>query len=241
MGLARYITYIIRHYNRPDPEVRNPADSADSFGMKCLSAALLLSVLSASCAAPRSSAPKPDGDLPPEQAATPSKLNGVTVTVAPYDQVHVNWKQRLDQPYVYVEYRGDYRKIGSAIRTLQERVDTAGIVPLGELFCLYYDDPGWTDTAELRARACLPVNDRAGEGFDLGYDVLPSETVVYAVVAGPPGVVPRTYPQLFEYISRRNWEREMPIREVYLNVGESTNPSGLLTEVQVPWTYANAP
>lgn len=160
----------------------------------------------------------------------------VAVSAAPYDTVHVNWKHRLDQPYVFVEHTGDYRKVGDAVREVARLVAAGGVEPTGALFCLYYDDPGAKPLEMLRARACVPVRARSAEGAGLAYDVLPSTTVAYAVVAGPAWDVPRSYPALFEYLERHGWREDGPVREIYLNVDSIEDPAGLLTEVQVPWT-----
>lgn len=195
-------------------------------------AAALLATAACQAAAPEL-APHPATSQP---GALPTDVNGVLVTKAPYDQVHINWKHRLDEAYVFVEHRGDYRQVGPAMSRLIDRVREAGIVPRGPLFALFYDDPGEVPTEHLRARICCPVDVQVGEGYGLGFDVLPSTTVVYAVAGGYVGQVPRTYPRLFEYMGARNWSRNGPIREVYLNLDGLPDPSALLTEVQVPWT-----
>jgi hypothetical protein len=109
----------------------------------------------------------------------------VPLTEPPYAQVHANWKQRLDQPYVYVDWVGSYARIGSALAQADRAVRDQGLEPSGPPFALYYDDPGQVAAELLRARACFPVNAAVAPRDELRYDVLESTTVVYAFVAGP--------------------------------------------------------
>ena len=168
-------------------------------------------------------------------APLPATLAGVPVTQPPYQNVAVNWKHRLDQPYVFLEHAGDYRMIGQSISRMLGIAEGIGLRSSGPLFCLYYDDPGATAVQQLRARVCLPVDQTPAPGLGLGYDVLPSTTVVYSVVAGPSWEVPRVYPSLYDYLAERGWAESGPLRETYLNLTEAPSPQGLLTEVQIPW------
>src|SRR5262245_41920844 len=70
-------------------------------------------------------------------------------------RIEANWKERLAQPYVYVEHAGDYRRLGDAMRSLFARAEEAGIEHAGPPFALFFDDPGSVPTEVLRARACL--------------------------------------------------------------------------------------
>lgn len=192
-----------------------------------------LALVLPACQLPQEPPPEPPTDH--ESLAPPEVLAGVPVTRAPYDVVHVNWKHRLDQPYVYLEHEGDYRFVGESIRALLKRVEAGGVHVSGPLFCLYYDDPGLVPVESLRARVCLPVEAPPTTDPGLANDLLPSTTVAYAVVAGATWDVPRAYPGLFEYVSARGWSVDGPVREVYLNLPSVRDPASLLTEVQVPW------
>ncbi len=158
---------------------------------------------------------------------------------APFRDVQVDWKQRLDQPYVFVEARGSYTNVGRSLERVFALAAAAGIEPTGAPFALYYDDPGKVAIDSLRLRACLPVAGALETKDDLGYGVLESTTVAYAFVAGPYPEVPRSYPALFAYLARMDWVENGPIREIYLvNPGEVKDFSELVTEVQVPATAA---
>ena len=163
----------------------------------------------------------------------------ITVTRAPYTEVHANWKQRLDQPYVYFEHVGDYRLAGKRFPELHEAMQSQGIRASGPPFLLFYDDPAQVAIDELRARICLPVASAVNASGDVRYGVLPSTTVVYAVVEGPYPDVPQAYPGLYEYLAKMHWVENGPIREIYLVLpGEAEGFERLLCEVQIPATQA---
>ncbi len=162
------------------------------------------------------------------------------VTRAPFDEIHVEWKERLDQAYVYREYQGDYRQVHSALRSLINAARARKLKRSGPAFVLYYDDPGEVPVAELRARVCLTVEPGAAAIGDWKADRLPMATVVYAVVAGPLHNLPRVYPSLFAYLGKFGWVENGPIREVYLiEPGSVSNDEWLMSEVQVPWRAGN--
>src|SRR5262245_13949809 len=142
--------------------------------MKLLLAALSL----CACAAPRT---LDDAvHAAPETSAQPIQVPG-----AKADQVvEANWKERLAQPYVYLEHHGDYRRLGDAMRALFQQAQELGIASTGAPFALFYDDPGQVSVEALRARACLPVADRPARLSGLEYDVLPRSMVAYARVPG---------------------------------------------------------
>lgn len=171
----------------------------------------------------------------------PSYSADVPVSRAPFDEVAINWKHRLDQAYVYIEHRGDYRAIGAAFGGLLEALDAQQIAPTGPMFALYYDDPAQTPIAELRARACMPVSAGTSARGSLRFDVLPSTTVVYAVAAGAYSEVPRCYPALLAYLEERGWQLAGPIREVYVNPEVALDGGELMTEVQLPWRGSDEP
>lgn len=196
--------------------------------MRLLAAGLLLAPLA--CAAPRtddSGAPTADvgADLP--------------IARAPYENIEANWKHRLDQPYVYVELRGSYTRIGAGLGELVREMQAQGVEPNGPPFALYYDDPAKVPAEELRARACFPVAAALAPEEPLHYEVLPQETVVYGFVAGPYPEVPRAYPGLFAFLAKMRWRESGPIREIYLvNPADVTSFDQLVTEVQIPATSA---
>lgn len=153
------------------------------------------------------------------------------------DTIEAKWKERIEQPYVYLEHLGDYRDLGSAMRNLFAEASELSLEPDGAPFALFYDDPGRTPAAELRARVCLPVADRPSSSGSLRFDLLPRAMVVYARVRGAYPEVAQSYPALFRYLSGLGWRPGGPVREVYLvNPADVAQYEDLLTEVQIPWT-----
>lgn len=162
------------------------------------------------------------------------------VAEPPYLEVRSNWKERLEQPYAYVELRGTYTRTARALQDLLAAVRAAGLEPQGAPFALFYDDPGTTSVDELISRACVPIADPGSTESlpsDAGcaVDVLPGATVVYAFVGGPYGDVPRAYPAVLDFAKRLGWKECGPIREIYLvPPGAVTDWSQLVCEVQIP-------
>lgn len=183
---------------------------------------------------------------PPTSGAAPRTASvelhaDLAISRAPFHTVSVNWKQRLDQPYVYIEAKGSYTGIG----VLLERVDLVmraqGVSPAGPPFGLFFDDPGKKSARDLRMRACFPVLGSPQLSKPLSYSVLGSTTVVYAFIGGPYPEVPRAYPGMFDFMRKLNWVEDGPIRETYLVnpavIGEDFER--LVCEVQIP--AASAP
>ncbi|MFT7668332.1 MAG: effector-binding domain-containing protein [Planctomycetota bacterium] len=162
------------------------------------------------------------------------------VNSAPFQNMNVNWKQRIDQPYVYVDFVGSYTETGRLLPSVHRSMVEQGLKPAGPPFGLFYDDPGKTPMEQLRSRACVPVDERVQTSGSLRFDILPSTTVTYAYVAGAYPEVPRSLPGLFDYMAKSGWVENGPIRETYLIAPDSvTNFDELITEVQIPVTYAN--
>jgi AraC family transcriptional regulator len=157
------------------------------------------------------------------------------VSLPPFRDVNANWKQRIDQAYVYVEYTGPYFETGRLLPSVHQALKDAKITPSGPPFALFYDDPGKVPAERLRSRACVPVDGMPKHMGPLMYDVLPSQTVAYAVIGGPYPEVPRSYPGLYAYMNKMGWVEDGPVREIYLVPPSSvTDYSQLMTEVQIP-------
>ena len=188
-----------------------------------------------SCSAPRTLDGVVRGRVPTGPEPLPVARSASTGTI------DANWKERLAQPYLYVEHVGDYRRMGDAMRRLFASAQEAGLEPSGAPFALFFDDPSLVPARELRARACIPVADRpSATPRGLEYDELPRCMVVYARVPGAYPEVARTYPALFAYLRELGWRQGGPVREVYLvNPVEARSYDELLTEVQIPWVAAN--
>jgi len=209
----------------------NRAGKVDPSSMnERLSAALGFAALChlAGCATPR---PLPSGLQGAPREASVRTLDSARTPI------EANWKERLAQPYVYVERLGDYRQLGESMRALLAEADELGIEGHGAPFALFYDDPGQVPAAELRARVCLSVVERPARLERLRYDVLPRAMVVYAEVPGAYSELARSYATLFDYLAELGWKAGTPIREIYLvNPGAVSDFSELRAEVQIPWT-----
>lgn len=198
---------------------------------------LLATLLLGACAS--SPTPRPFRPSSPETEAEPALVQrGMKGDLADAERVEANWKERLAQPYVYVERVGDYRELGRAMQDLLRAASRKHWKPSGPPFALFYDDPGTTSVDALRGRACLPVEaDVESRPDEVGFDVLPRAMVVYARVAGAYPELPRVYPELFAYLRRLGWVAGGPIREVYLtDPAQVSDWSELVGEVQIPWT-----
>lgn len=158
----------------------------------------------------------------------------VEITDPPYADVHANWKERLEQPYVFREHRGSYTETGRLLPELHADAMRAGLTVTGPPFALFYDDPGRVAAGELRSRVCLPVVSESLP-HDMKLDVLPAATVAYAVVRGPYPDAPRAYPGILAYMQRFGWVEGGPIREVYLvSPASVATYDALLCEIQIP-------
>jgi effector-binding domain-containing protein len=170
-------------------------------------------------------------------APPPPPTLDVPLARPPFEQVVVQWKERLATRYAFREVRGDYRRSRAELEALLADARRSGLDPVGPGFCLFYDDPADVPTADLRARVCLPVHPEESRVGAWDLDVLPGRTVVYAVVEADHGAVPLAYPSLFRYLADRGWQEDGPVREIYLYqpVGDQGPTSVPWTEVQVPW------
>lgn len=163
----------------------------------------------------------------------------IPVSVAPFEDVAVNWKQRMARPYAFIEARGSYTGIGALLQEVSRLAAEQELPVDGPPFALYYDDPGSVPVSELRMRACLPLERPGNSREPLAESLLEDATVVYAFVGGPYPEVPRSYPALYRYMDELGWQEAGPIREVYMvNPATVADYAELVTEVQVPATSA---
>jgi len=166
------------------------------------------------------------------EPAQPSAPRARAVALGPTASVDANWKERLEQPYVFLEHVGDYRRLGETMALLEAQAEARGLPPDGPPFALFYDDPGLVDIDRLRARVCCPVVERPSGTDALQFDLLPRAMVVYARVEGAWTDVAEAYPALFAYLCELGWSQGGPVREVYL---ASPRGTGVVTEIQIPW------
>lgn len=164
-----------------------------------------------------------------------SYVPDLVVGVPPFESLEVNWKQRLDQNYVYLEHVGSYTTTGSRLPELFRQLEGQSLQASGPPFGLFYDDPGEVPADQLVSRICVPVTTATTPVGPLKLDVLASTTVVYAFAGGPYPEVPRAYPALFGYMGKMRWVESGPIREIYLVSPASVlDPAELVAEIQIP-------
>lgn len=171
------------------------------------------------------------------QAAWPGGVSfpDVAISHAPFENTEVNWKQRLAEPYIYLDHTGDYRLAGARIAELMGLAADQKAPVHGAPFILFYDDPGKLALDELQARICIAIDADFSSIQPLLLDNLPAQTVVYAAIGGPYDEVARGYGGIFKYMAGRGWKPGVPIRESYLVSPVGTPPADLVTEVQIPW------
>jgi effector-binding domain-containing protein len=205
----------------------------DEDGMKPFFPVALLMLLHPSCSS--TAAPgEPSAELMASEAAVEPVVESRELSVS-----DVAWKERLEQPYVYVEVLGDYRELGAPMRQLLERARLAGVGVSEPPFTLYFDDPARTPVDRLRARVCLPVRDGASGAPGLQADLLPRALVAYVEVQGAYPELPRVYPALFSFVQDHGWAPSGPLREIYLvDPGLVRDWRELAREVQLPWQPA---
>lgn len=199
-------------------------------------ATLALAAWPVSCQGPNSASPGPVRSSATADVATQVRARlELPVSEPPFTSVKANWKERLDQPYVFVELRGTYTLTARRIKDVLDALNAAHVEPAGPPFALFYDDPGTTPLDELRSRACVPVASETSVAAPFEYDVLPQATVAYAYVGGPYGEVPRAYPGIYAFVSKMNWVEAGPVREIYLvPPGSVDSWDQLVCEVQIP-------
>ena len=187
-----------------------------------LALATLAALVCASCAS--SAVGASEEPVHPDQLALEA---GVLLTSPPYRTVHVQWKERVAQPYVYFEHRGERASFGATMRSLLEFSVREHVSSVGSPFALYYPDGS--------ARACLPVAERPNSA-GLSFEVLPKAMVAYAVVAGAYPDAVRALPGLRAKMQTNGWEDRGPVRAIYLvNPAQAKNYAELATELQIPW------
>ncbi len=177
----------------------------------------------------------PDASGPSVSGPTFVPVRDLPVNHAPFGELESSWKQRLAQPYVYLDHTGSYRDTGALLPVLHREALAQGLTPSGPPFGLYYDNPAAVPVERLRSRACLPVATPVEPRPPLAGATLPSTTVIYAYIGGPYPEVAQAYPPLLGHLARMGWVLSGPVRETYLIAPDSVQDYGeLITEIQIP-------
>lgn len=150
--------------------------------------------------------------------------------------------QVIQQPpirIVMLRHTGSYDDVGAVFDQLWTWV-TANNVPVQKTIGIYYDNPDYVATAQLRSAACVEVPD----SFQFSNNtVLPLEDTQ---IAGGPYVTTRfvgpyeqlapIWSQLTRYVEH-DLRRQIslnPAYEVYVNDASDTPPDQLITDLYMP-------
>jgi DNA gyrase inhibitor GyrI len=131
----------------------------------------------------------------------------------------------------YLERKGAYSGIGEDMVKVKAWIDSKGIEQSGYPFCLFYDNPSETPTAQLRSEACIPV----AKVFD-SEGVYRFKEIAEAQVAetrhrGPPEEFAMTYGPFLEGLLNQGHKILGPAREYFMSVSEVRGPgSGFLIQ-----------
>ena len=160
----------------------------------------------------------------------------VTITAPPFEIVHVQWKEALDTPYVYLAEKGDYADAVRYVGTLMQHLESQGIRSSGPPFALYFDDPLEVPVEERRFQVAVPVEGMTAVTAPLGFSVLPTRNLLYSRVSGAYPDVDQAYPQMFQYMRDRSWVLDGPIRQILMiDPASVATFNELLSEVQMPF------
>lgn len=160
----------------------------------------------------------------------------VTITAAPFEIVHVQWKEALDTPYVYMSLQGDYADAVHYVATLMQHLESQGVRPNGPPFALYFDDPLEVAVENRQYQVAVPVDGVASVTAPLGFNVLPSRKLIYSRVSGSYPNADQAYPQMFQYMRERSWVLDGPIRQILLvDPASVATFNELISEVQMPF------
>lgn len=138
-----------------------------------------------------------------------------------------------------VRHTGPYEQIGSAFERLWEWVQ-AHDVPASRMIGLYYDNPDFIPTDELRSAACVEIPhsydvvNRSGTPIEVG--MISGGDYATTRYMGPyekMGAVWSEFTQHVEGTLKRALSDE-PAMEVYVNDPSDTPPDRLITDLYLP-------
>lgn len=131
----------------------------------------------------------------------------------------------------YTEKRGPYEEIGEAMRALKTWIDSKGIEQAGYPFCMFYDNPEETPTAELRSEACIPVAKQFEPEGEFKSRELEEAEVAETRHEGPPEDFGMTYGPFLEGLLNQGYNLVGPAREYYMTALDVRGPgSGFLIQ-----------
>ena len=122
--------------------------------------------------------------------------------------------------------------IGAGFGQLMQFMGTAGVMPVGAPFIVYWDiiDEETSGDIEL----CIPVGDGISGTEQIEVKTLPSETVAWTIHHGPYREIGPAYHTLEGWVSDHGHQITGPPREIYLNDPTQVTEDELLTRVEWP-------
>ena len=120
------------------------------------------------------------------------------------------------------------------MRLLMEWLDSRRMAPVGEPFCLFYDNPSATPEPELRSEACIPVRLLFPPDGLVRSKELPATLVAETAHAGPPEEFGKTYGPFLEGLLNQGYDLLGPARECYHAPADARGPgTGFLIQQPV--------
>lgn len=124
----------------------------------------------------------------------------------------------------FAPWVGPYSEVGEQMLKLREWLDSKGISPAGDPFCLFYDNPGETPPGELRSEACIPVAGELQQGGEFGTKVFEGTEVAETSHRGPPEEFGKTYGPFLEGLLKAGYDFAGPAREFFHGASEAKGP-----------------
>ena len=130
--------------------------------------------------------------------------------------------------------RGAYSGIGDTLASLSRWLESKGVEPAGDPFCLFYDNPGETPEDELRSEACVPVASPVQGTGEFRTKEFPAAKVAETSHPGPQQDFPWTYGPFLEGLLKLGFVIDGPAREYFRKASDVKGPgSGYLIQQPV--------
>jgi len=137
--------------------------------------------------------------------------------------------------YAYLECRGSYQQIPAKVNEFMGAFFKQGLMPAGNFFGLYLNDPGQVKEGELLWRLGFPVAAEAPIAAPLQKGEFNYNKVAVLLFTGPYEKVNGAYGKVFEFIAKNGWTPAGPIMEKYLDMDpQAVKPEALRTEIHIP-------
>jgi DNA-binding transcriptional MerR regulator/DNA gyrase inhibitor GyrI len=142
----------------------------------------------------------------------------------------VTEKSVADQQVATIRWKGSYAETGKAVGRVARYVARRAT---GAPFNLYWDAEYKDTDADIETG--FPVSGLTSAS-EVTLKTLPGGRCVSLVHRGPYDEIGRSYQRVFDYLSRKGYEPQLPSREIYLKGPGMIfrgNPKNYLTEIQV--------